>query len=352
MNAKSLPSDEPNAHSADAGELLGQALEGARSQLPLGEIFLALADDADSGPLRTAARRLAETLQRGVALGPALRSIESELPPNLRRALEISTDDAQLLAVIEGLVQHEASRKRIRRQMQTVLLYPAVVLVLLFLILAGASIFVVPQFNLIFKDLELEMNAATRVVFSISQTFPAAVVVAALLPIVYLALALVPATRRLAHWLRTGAPFLGRIWIWNAQHEFASVLGALVSQRVNLDEALQCTVASLRDRNVARAAGIAAGKCEGGALLSRSLAESIHFDPTLTALVAWGEAHAALPQALDEAATVFEEAIDLRVEFLRGVLPPVLMIVVVATILTFVSGLVVPLIELINGLSG
>ena len=167
----------------------------------------------------------------------------------------------------------------------------------------------------------------------------------------FAAMAIVPATRRLAHWLRTAAPFLGRIWIWNGQHEFASVLGSLVSRQVNLDEALECTVASLDDRNVARAARIAADKCEGGALLSRSLAESIHFDPLLTSLVGWGEAHAALPQALAEAAAAFEEAIDMRVEFLRRVLPPVLLIVVVTTILTFVSGLIVPLVQAIRNLS-
>lgn len=351
MNKNPRQSEQSTTSSADAGPLVGGALAGVQSQLPLVELFLALAEDADGGPLRTAARRLADELQRGVALGAALRSVEGELPPYLRRALEASTDDAQVLAVIEGLMQHEASRKRLRRQMQTVLIYPTVVVVLLLGILAGMSIYVVPQFEETFRDLDMEIPSATRVAIGLSRVLPATVAAVALLPVIYLVMAIIPPTRRLAHWLRTGVPFLGRIWIWNGQHEFASVLGALVSRRVNLDEALACTVASLGDRNVARAARIAADKCEGGALLSRSLSESIHFDPTLTALVAWGEAHSALPQALDEATAAFEEAIDLRVEFLRRVLPAALMIVVVATILTFVSGLAIPLISMINNLS-
>lgn len=336
---------------SSAGPLVGAALEGATSKLLLDELFLALAEDADSGPLREAARRLAEELQRGASLASALRTVESQLPAYLRRSLEASTDDAQVLAVIEGLMQHEASRQRMRRQMRAVLFYPTVVVGLLLAILAGMSVYVVPQFEATFRDLDLEMPSATRVAVGLSRFLPATVVALALIPLAYLALAIVPATRRLAHWLRTATPFLGRIWIWNGQHEFASVLGSLVSRQVNLDEALECTVASLDDRNVARATRIAADKCEGGSLLSRSLAESIHFDPLLTSLVGWGEAHAALPQALAEAAAAFEEAIDMRVEFLRRVLPPVLLIVVVTTILTFVSGLIIPLVQAIRNLS-
>jgi len=349
MNNSPRPPEQPVI--GGAGPLAGVALESAGSKLPLDELFLALSEDADSGPLREAARRLADELQRGSSLATALRNVESQLPVYLRRSLEASTDDSQVLAVIEGLMQHEASRQRMRRQMRAVLFYPTVVVGLLLAILAGMSVYVVPQFEATFRDLDLEMPSATRVAVGLSRFLPATVVAVVLIPLAYLALAAVPATRRVAHWLRTATPFLGRIWIWNAQHEFASVLGSLVSRRVNLDEALDCTVASLDDRNVARATRIAANKCEGGALLSCSLAESIHFDPLLTSLVGWGETHAALPQALGEAAEAFEEAIDMRVEFLRRVLPPMLLIVVVTTILTFVSGLIIPLVQAIRNLS-
>lgn len=351
MNDAPRQPADPAPDPAAAGELVAQTLGGIGASVPLDEIFLALADDANNPRLRRAAIDMGERLRRGEDLATAFRSIESEMPLFLRRAIAAPTDDAQIIAVLEGLVQHETTRQRLRRQMQSVLLYPAIVFGLLLIILACASIFVVPQFEELFKDFQLEVPTATLVMLGVARGIPIVLAVAVAIPILYVLASLFPAGRRLVHWLRTGVPFLGRLWIWNGQHEFASVLGSLTSRQVVLDEALRCTVASLRDQNLARAARIAADKCERGASLSRSLAESLHFDPTLSALVGWGEAHAALPRALDEAAVVFEQAIDLHASFVRRVLPPILFICVVATVFIFVSGLMIPVIELLNNLT-
>jgi type II secretory pathway component PulF len=335
---------------AATGELLAQTLGGIEAGAPLDEIFLALADDAENPRLRRAAIDMGERLRRGEDLATAFRAIETQAPLYLRRALAASTDDAQIVAVLEGLVQHETTRQRLRRQMKSVLLYPAIVFGLLLVILACASLFVVPQFEELFEDFEFEIPTSTRVMLGVAHGIPILLVVAVAIPTLYVLASLFPPGGRLVHWLRTGVPFLGRLWICSGQHEFASVLGSLTSRQVVLGEALRCTVASLRDQNLARATRIAADKCERGASLSRSLAESLHFDPTLAALVGWGEAHAALPQALDEAAVVFEQAIDLHASFVRRVLPPILFIFVVATIFIFVSGLMIPVIDLLNNL--
>jgi type II secretory pathway component PulF len=351
MNDIPQQRSQPAPDGAVAGELVAQTLGGVGEGVPLDEIFLALADDADNRRLRRAAIEMRERVRRGEDLASAFRAIEAELPPFLRRALAGSTDGGQIVAVLEGLVQHETTRQRLRRQMQSALLYPAIVFALLVAILAGAAIFVVPFFEELMKDFALEVPTATRVMLGVSRAIPFIVVAAVAVPVLYVVAGLVPGGRRLTHWLRTGVPFLGRLWIWYGQHEFASVLGSLASRQVALDEALRCTVASLRDQNLARAARIAADKCERGGSLSRSLAESLHFDSTLAALVGWGEAHAALPRALNEAAAVFEEAIDLHASFLRRVLPPVLFICVIAIVFFFVSGLMIPVIQMIDALA-
>jgi type II secretory pathway component PulF len=82
------------------------------------------------------------------------------------------------------------------------------------------------------------------------------------------------------------------------------------------------------------------------------LSESIHFDRTLTSLVAWGEAHSKLPLALREAAATYLAQMSLYLHFLERVVPPV-MLILVATVLVFtVAAFMLPLVELINGLTG
>jgi type II secretory pathway component PulF len=118
-----------------------------------------------------------------------------------------------------------------------------------------------------------------------------------------------------------------------------------------LSDALQSTIASLHDSNLARAARIAAAKCEDGALLSRSLADSIHFDRTLPALIAWGEAHDSLPEALKQAADVYEHELVLHADFLRRILPPLLFATVISFLFFMIVGLLIPLTDLIDYLT-
>lgn len=340
----------PTAENAD--ESLAFGLAGAGSQLPLDEVFLALADDVDSPKMRRVSVKLAEQLRRGADLPTAMRSVQRDLPPYLQRALVASAAHGQTAAVIAGLAAHEGARRRIRRQLQSILLYPAIVIALLLAVVSGITMFPVRDFQDIYNDFGLRVPTSTQLVLALRQVFPWVLVGLVSAPLAYFALTFWPGAQRWLHWLRTGVPLFGRIWIWSGQHEFASVLGALAAQRVVMDDALECTVDSLSDRNLARATQIVARKCREGATLVRGMSESIHFDPSLTALVGWGEAHDALPTALRQATQTFEEELDAYASFLSRVVPPILFVSVMVVLGFVVLALFVPLVDLINNLSG
>jgi type II secretory pathway component PulF len=323
------------------------------SGVPLNEVFRALAEDFENGRLSRASSRLADELDRGVDLKTAMRSIDGErLPAYLYRSLVASVDVGQTAALLQGLARQQTTSKRLRRQVRSALLYPTVVLVLFATVLMGLMFTVSPAFREIYEDFGLTLPWATVIVLEASRTVPWAILGFLLIIPLYVIVGLLPGGRRLVHWLRTGTPMLGRLWIWSSHHEFASALGGLVSQGVVLDEAINCTAASLSDRNLARAARIVAQKCENGALLSQAMGESIHFDRALTGLVAWGEANDALPEALRQATEMYEKEIDLQTILLRRTLPPLLFIGVAVSALMFTVMLFVPLVDLTNNLSG
>lgn len=320
---------------------------------PLNEVFRALADDLGSGSLGRTSRQLADELDRGVDLPTAIQTIDRRLFRRpLYRALIASAETGQTAAILEGFAQHRAASKRLRRQVRSALFYPIVVLLLLALVLMGLMFFVAPEFGAIYREFDFTLPAMTEFVLEASQSVPWAILAILCVIPAYFLLSLLPGGRRLAHWLRTGAPILGRIWMWSAQHEFASIFGALAARQVMLDDALLCTAEALRDRNLARATRIVARKCEAGATLSQAMSESLHFDRALTGLVAWGEAHNAIPDAMRQAIANFEKEVELQVIMLRRVLPPLLFIAVAIIVFTFVVTLTIPLIDVINNLSG
>jgi type IV pilus assembly protein PilC len=336
-----------------AEKLLQRAQPTTEHEAPLNEVLRALAEDLGYGRLARTSRQLADELDRGVDLPTAMQTIgNGRFRGSLYRALAASAETGETAAILEGFAQHQAASRRLRRQVRSAMLYPTVVSLLLAIVLMLLMFFVTPEFAAIYVDFGLTLPAMTEFVIEASRSAPWAILALLCVLPAYFVLWLLPGGRRLAHWLRTGTPILGRIWMWSAQHEFASIFGALISRKVTLEDALHATAEALGDRNMARAAAIVARKCEHGASLSQAMGESLHFDRGLTGLTAWGEAHNALPEAMRQAVASFEKEIELQVIMLQRILPPLLFIGVATIVFTFVVTLTVPLVDLINNLSG
>lgn len=318
----------------------------------LAEIFFALADDADDRRLRRVSAQLAERLAAGDDIRAAVHVVGRDLPAHFREAIIGAANRGHLAGLLQGLAAHETTRKRLRRQLHSLLLYPVVIASLLLTVLTGISLIVLPQFEQLYADFDLELPIMTVMTLRAGKIVPWIAGWVLTIVAAYFLIGIVPGGRRLVHWVRTGLPVLGRVWLWSAQHEFSSLMGALTQEQVRLEDALRTTAESLRDRNLARAARIVAQKCDAGSRLSKSLAESIHFDRALPALVAWGEDNDALPAALHQAKLSYEKELDLHATFLRNILPPLLFITVIATLFVLTISLFVPLVDLINNLSG
>ena len=171
MNSQTPDSDRGRLTAANAGELVEYLASGSAAGLPLDEIFLALAEETDHRGLRRAATRIADKLRRGADMRSALESVGA-LPPYLRSALAASTNLSKTAAVLAGIAQHETARKRLRRQMRAALLYPAIVLSLLLAVVSGLTVLVLPQFESIYVDFDLDLPELTILVLGVARAIP------------------------------------------------------------------------------------------------------------------------------------------------------------------------------------
>ncbi len=334
------------------GLLLDQLAAGVAEEEPLDEIFRALADDLTDRKLQAVATHLAEQFEQGADMETATASLSTVLPAHMRRALAIGTKSGNLSGILAGLSESELARKRMQRGLRSALAYPVLVLTILSLILLFFSLTVTPYFADIYDDFELDLPSLTLFVLSASEALPRFFLILSVFVLIVAFVGFFFANTRFLHWVRTSLPLLGRAWMWSGQHEFATLMATLTHQQVPTPEALACTAESLRDRNLAWAASQVSAKCEQGTSLSQSLRESIHFDPMLTSLTEWGETHQALSRSLREAADTYEMQMQLYVHFLHRIIPPLMLTFVATTLFLLVASLMIPLVLLINGLTG
>lgn len=349
MKNENTPKGRLSSQEADL--LLEHLTSGVASGVPLEEVFQALADDMTSRRLSAVAAHLAQQLEKGIDLDDALTSMQSVLPKHMQRAMAIGTSSGNLPAVLAGLAASEMARKKMQRGLRTVLAYPLLVLALLSSVLLFLAVYVIPMFADIYDDFGLNLPTVTVYTLRISESIPIVLTGLAAFCLVILVVGFLFAGQRFLHWVRTALPLFGRAWQWSGQHEFATLMATLTGQKIATIDALSCTVQSLRDRNVARAAQLAGLKCEQGTLLSQSMRESIHFDRALTVLVEWGETHDSLPRALEEAAQTYEQQMEYYTHFLQRIIPPLTLALVASTLGLIVTALMVPLVDLIQGLT-
>lgn len=347
------PTPLPNKRlSAQSSTLLIEYMaEGMKHGIELQEVFRALADDLTDRRLQVVATNLAEKIEAGATPAKAFQSLDTALPRHLRRALQIGAETGNLAGILTGLAENEVAQKKMRRAMFSVLAYPLLVLLLLSLVLAILTTTVIPSFAEIYEDFGLYLPDMTEWLLAVSKYFPTFLSYSLAVGALCVLANWVPGCRRLAHWIRTTIPLFGRAWLWSGHHEFATFMATLTEQKNTTLDALTCTADSLRDRNLARATRLAYERCEQGQTLGQSLSNSLHFDPTLTALVRWGETNQALPQAFRDAARTYEQQIDSYILFLRRVLPSLMLATVIFVLFFTTIALFIPLVELVNGLT-
>lgn len=322
------------------------------ARVPLEVTLAALAEEQDDPRLAQVARRLSEQLQTGATIDQAVASLGSQLPADVGGLLRAGVECGDLAGTVEKFAEQRIASQRARLRIRTAIAYPLLILAILVPLALFLSMFVIPMFKEMYVEFDLELPEVTKFLLVTADNLPVVIVVLLVLVFGLPVLLRLTGGKWLLHRVRGVTPLVGRLWTWSGQREFAAMLGSFLNLKLPLPSALAHTGEVLSDRNLALACRGLNARVEQGEPLSRSLAESIHFDRSLVALVAWGEQHGLLSEALRIAATVFDDRIDQHASVVRRLLPPVTMVVVAATALLVVMSLMLPLIKLIEGLSG
>jgi len=328
------------------------AIGGATTnRLPVEITLAALAEETNDRRLATVAQRLAVQLQQGATIEQAIAGLGRLIPTEVGGLLRAGIATGDIAGMLERLALQRMAAKRIRRRIESAIAYPLIIAAILVPLVLFLSLYVIPMFEELFQEFDLRLPTITELMLRTAEQVPmliGGVLVLVLgIPIVLHVLG----GRWLFHRVRSALPLLGPMWTWSGQREFAALLASFINLRVTTIDSVAYTGDAISDRNVGHACRRVAKRLESGDTLSSCLSQSIHFDRSLVALVAWGERYGLLPEALGIAASLFDDQIEQYASLLRRLLPPVTLVVVAALMFFVIVSLMVPLVSLIQNLS-
>ena len=339
--------------------------------------------------LTTFTRQLATLVDAGLPLLRGLRVLErQEKNPNLKKII----DDLSLAieggsTFSEGLAQHPKvfnrlyvnmvkagelggvlevvlnrlsefmeKAQKIRGKVKAAMFYPCAVMFVAVTILTILMVFVIPKFELVFKDM-LEgqsLPAFTDFVLSVSRAIAGHFVVA-LISIVsfFIVLKLFTRTRfgrRLFDRLKLNFPILGPVVSKVAISRFTRTLGTLVSSGVPILQALTIVKETSGNVIVGEAVSAVHESVKEGETITAPLEASNVFPPMVVSMVDVGEQTGALPEMLMKIADNYDDEVDNAVSAMTSLLEPVMIVFLAVVVGSIVIALFLPLISLIDQL--
>ncbi len=322
--------------------------------LPMLRSLRILEEQQRPGVMRSVVRGIAEDVEGGATLSEAMAKRPkafTRLYSNMIRAGEAG---GVLELILQRLAEFMEKSERLKSRVKGAMIYPCVVMGFAAIILTGIMIFIVPNFEKIFSDMQTQLPPITDMLIKTSRWFATGfgwVYLLATPLVLFAAIKILRQSSGGAYALdkfKLSIPLFGTILSKNSVSQFCRTLGTLINAGVPILEAINITRETTANEVIARALGKVHDSIREGETVAGPLRTSRVCDPIVVNMIDVGEETGDLDKMLMKVADNYDEEVDTLVGSLVSVLEPLMVIVLGVMVGIIVVALFLPLVSIIN----
>jgi type IV pilus assembly protein PilC len=262
-----------------------------------------------------------------------------------------------LEVVLKRLAEFSEKAQKIKGKVKAALFYPVAVLVVATGILILLMVFVVPKFKEVFSGMGVKLPGFTVLVLWISDMIkdhilPTLGIVAVFVAAFLLLINKTKSGRYFWDKVKLKLPPAGPVVTKVAISRFTRTLGTLVSSGVPILQALTIVKETAGNIIISNAIVKVHESVKEGETITAPLESSGVFPPMVVSMVDVGEQTGALPEMLLKIADNYDEEVDNAVSAMTSLLEPIMIIFLAVVVGSIVIAMFLPLIAMINNLSG
>jgi general secretion pathway protein F len=320
------------------------------SGLPLERALTALADEAEDARQRELLAHLKSEVNAGSSFARALATAPREFDEVYRAVVAAGEQSGALGSVLDRLADDLEERQALRAKLIGAMLYPAIVSLVAFVIVAFLVTYVVPQVASVFVGGKRALPFLTVAMMAVSD-FARGWGWLLLLAGAAAAAGFVLLRRGAAFRQRSDAallrlPLVGRLVRGYNAARFAGTLAMLAGAGVPILKALQAAAETLGNRAMRADAVDALAQVREGAPLASALAAKKRFPGLLAMFARLGEQTGQLPLMLGRAAAQLSAEVQRRAMALATLLEPLLVVAMGVVVMLIVLAVLLPIIQL------
>lgn len=324
--------------------------------LPLVQCLEILSSQQENKAFAKALAGVRSSVESGSTLANALRQYPKIFDDLYSNMVEAGETGGILDTILQRLSSYIEKAVKLKRAVQSALIYPVAVLVI-----AGGVIFlllwkVVPIFATLFAGLGVDLPLPTRIVIALSNA-----IATFALPLIILIVAGVfalkyyyatPNGRMMIDSLILKLPLLGSLMRRIGVARFTRTLGTLITSGVPMLEALTITAHTSGNAVIEKAILEVRKAIEGGRTIVDPLRETGVFPNMVVQMIGVGEQTGALDAMLAKVADFYEDEVDAAVADLLTAMEPMIILFLGVVVGGVVISMYLPLFTLIGKLAG
>jgi type IV pilus assembly protein PilC len=281
-------------------------------------------------------------VESGTTLAEALRKFPIYFNDLFCNLVEAGEKSGSLDILLDKVATYKEKTETIKKKIKKAMTYPMAVLAIAFIVSAGLLMFVVPQFESLFKGFGAQLPALTMGVIQLSRTFEQYwyIIFGAIFGLIYwfsYTLKHSPAFAGKVDQFMLKIPVVGTILEQAAIARFSRTLSITFAAGLPLIEALKAVGGATGNIIFAKATEKISEEVSSGLQLYMAMEHTTLFPSMVVQMVAIGEESGKLEQMLGKVADFYEEGVDNAVDSLSSLLEPMIM----AILGILVGGLVI-----------
>lgn len=315
---------------ADIAVFTRQLATMMKAGVPLVQSFDIVGDGLDNASMRELVRNIKNDVAGGTGLAPSLAKYPRHFDDLFCSLVGAGESAGTLEVMLDRVATYKEKTEALKAKIKKAMTYPAAVVVVAIIVTGILLIKVVPQFAETFQSFGSDLPAFTLFVLRISEFVQAwwFIMLGAMIAIVYVIRELRLKSVRFAEGvdkLALKAPIVGDIVHDAVVARFSRTLATTFNAGVPLVEALESTAGAAGNSVYAKAILHIRDDVTTGSTLYQSVKSTGLFPNMLLQMISIGEESGALDDMLDKVATHYEEAVDNAVDSLSSLMEPMIM---------------------------
>jgi len=342
--AKAIKTEDISFASRQMATMIGAGI-------PIAQTMRAIGKGHENGSVEKLMLDLSRDVESGTALSVALSKHPIHFNRLFTSLTEAGEESGKLDVMLDRVATYNEKIEAIKSKVKSALMYPTIVLFIAALVSVLLLLFVIPQFEQLFKDFGADLPTLTRIIVDMSKWMQAHWYKAVLVIIVAVA-GFIFAYKRSEKLqfamdrLMIRLPVFGVILRKSALARFARTLAIIFSAGVPLVDGMDTVGAATGNRVYQKAVNDVKNDISTGRSLESAMLSTKVFPNMMLQMVASGEESGELETMLDKVADFFEREVDDAVEALSSLIEPLMIVLLGGIIGTMVLAMYMPIFKM------